>query len=67
MTYTLSWVAPTAPPTSYVTRSGNTGLIHTLTENPVFVHKLKVHSCNTQKHQVLGNRWPRLLLQMAFC
>ena len=35
--------------------------------NPVFVHKWKVHSCTTQKYQVLGNRWPGLLLQMAFC
>ena len=34
--------------------------------NPVFVHKWKVHSCTTQKHQVLGNRWPGLLLQTAF-
>ena len=35
--------------------------------NPVFVHNWKVHSCTTQKHQVLGNRWPGLLLQTAFC
>ena len=35
--------------------------------NPVFVHNWKVHSCTTQKHQVLGIRWPGLLLQMAFC
>ena len=28
-----------------------------------------MHSCTTQKHQVLGNslRWPGLLLQTAFC
>ena len=35
--------------------------------NLFFVHKWKVNSCTTQKHQVLGNRRPGLLLQTAFC
>ena len=26
-----------------------------------------MHSCTTQKHHALGNRWPCLLLQTAFC
>ena len=47
----------------YVTGSGKTSLIHTSTE----IQFLSVHSCTTQKHQVLGNRWPGLLLQTAFC
>ena len=50
-----------------VTGSGKTGLIHTSTEIQFLSTSEKVHSCTTQKHQVFGNRWPGLLLQMAFC
>ena len=28
---------------------------------------VKLHSCTTQKHQVLDRRWPGLLLQTPFC
>ena len=31
-----------------------------------FVCTWKLHSCTTQKHQVLDHRWPGLLLQTAF-
>ena len=33
---------------------------------PFFVCTWKLHSCTTQKHQVLDHRWPGLLLQTAF-
>ena len=33
---------------------------------PFFACTWKLHSCTTQKHQVLDHRWPGLLLQTAF-
>ena len=33
---------------------------------PLFACTWKLHSCTTQKHQVLDHRWPGLLLQTAF-
>ena len=53
--------------TTFVTGSGKTGLIVTITD----IHFLPVresctHALYTQKHQVLDHRWPGLLLQTAF-
>ena len=51
-----------------MTKSGKTGLIHTSTEIQFLsISERYMHSCTTQKHQVLGNKWPGLLLQTAFC
>ena len=33
---------------------------------PLFVSTWKLHSCTTQKHQELDDRWPSLLSQTAF-
>ena len=50
-----------------MTRSGKTGLIATITDiRFLSVATRKLHSCNTQKHQVLDHRWPGLHLQTAF-
>ena len=46
-----------------MTGSGKTGLI---VRYPFFACTCKLHSCTTQKHQVLDHRWPGQLLQTAF-
>ena len=52
----------------FVTGSGKTGLILTSTEIQFLsVSERYTHALPRNTKYVLGNRWPGLLLQMAFC
>ena len=63
----FNWIPACLPEYSICDRAcENCAYLHN-NWNPFFVCTLKVHSCTTQKHQVLDHRWPSPLSQTAFC